>query len=723
MDVVKKHTDSIRTALSRVPPDTEEVTTLLDQIENRLSNIQDEAEKWRRLISDIIWKITHIDTQLDLDQILYEALKILLSIPEFQILNRGSIFLLNSEWNSLDLIASENLDPKLLEICKNVPFWHCFCWKSAELMESIFRAFSTVEAGHDVQYPWMPKHWHYCVPIILDGDLLGLINLYTPEDHVQDPIEVNVLNVIAWTLGHIIAKKNSDLMIEDLVLLDDVTWIANEKSFLKWLDLEIRKSKRSKSEIAVLSLKIYPDSDIEIDQDKQDILNKLIASSLSKTIRDTDSIWYPGDWTFLISLGDIESEWRLSTLVQTINDAISKISIDNQPLALKSDIWISSYPDDWLDWSKLIEWANKAREKNAKCDMWYSFFGEDRNKESRDKHKIYEQLKEAIEKETLEVYFQPQVDIQTWNFIWVEVLVRWPDWKGGFLHYPDKFIPIAEEFGLIIKLDKLVMKKAIEHLKNYKIENLPYFRLAFNVTAEEFTDENFVEYMRKLIEDNDIDPKYIELELTERMVMDDIDLAIKIMNDLKALWIRLAIDDFWIDKSSLASLKYFPVDVLKVDKKFVDDIETCADSGAIMDGIIKLWQSIHLTVLAEWVERKKQLDILIWLGCNEVQWYYYWKPMSPTDFKSYIVKEVDRISTVYQERIKALQAEIQGAIGQFIPSDSKTYGDGPVAINWIWPLQTLLETLFSLETQQKAAVDTEAFNSFLKQIANWAQSD
>ncbi len=248
-----------------------------------------------------------------------------------------------------------------------------------------------------------------------------------------------------------------------------------------------------------------------------------------------------------------------------------------------------------------------------------------------------QQLYEAMAKGHFMLYFQPQIDLKTGKVIGAETLLRWRMEDGNFVS-PAEFIPLAEQMGVINDITKWIIREACRLNRTWLSKGLGRFRIAVNISGSEFSDDNFIDVVRLSLEHTGLDPELLELEVTETALVDDMDKATETLHKLKALGIELAIDDFGTGQSSLSYLKNFPVDRLKIDKAFIDNIHTSAADLAIVRTITGLAEALGLSVIAEGIEHKEQADLLTAESCDEGQGYYFSKPMPVSEFEAYLMR-------------------------------------------------------------------------------------
>ena len=318
-----------------------------------------------------------------------------------------------------------------------------------------------------------------------------------------------------------------------------------------------------------------------------------------------------------------------------------KITIVNHDFYVTLSIGISIYPEDGINSEILIKNADAAMYK-AKEDGrdTYRFYNEAMTKKAFERIVMESSLRTALEKKEFIVYYQPQIDGQTNKLIGMEALVRWRHPVMGLVS-PIKFIPLAEETGLIISLDQWVMKTAMNQIVQWYKDGLNPGVLALNLAIKQLQQENFMEILSSLLEETGCKPEWLELEVTEGQIMNDPERAIITLNQINKLGIELAIDDFGTGYSSLSYLKRLPIDKLKIDQSFIKDLPSEDEDVGITKAVISLANSLNLKVIAEGVETQEQKDFLVENGCNNIQGYFYSKPIPADDIKVNFLEELD----------------------------------------------------------------------------------
>jgi EAL domain-containing protein (putative c-di-GMP-specific phosphodiesterase class I) len=278
---------------------------------------------------------------------------------------------------------------------------------------------------------------------------------------------------------------------------------------------------------------------------------------------------------------------------------------------------------------------NYAKQQGKDC---FSIFNILMKEKILRKSKIQERLKEAIKNDWLEVYYQPKIDLKDEKLIGTEALLRWNEEEFGTIS-PGEFIPIAEETGIIIELGRYVLKKVCTQIKTWEESRVNYINVAVNVSVEQFRDTSLPEYISNLLKEYELSPSVLELEVTESAIIEDIKCADKMLNEFIKKDIKIAIDDFGTGYSSYNHLSRLGLNILKIDKSFIDFINCDLKKSLIVKNIIELAHILDMKVVAEGVEREDQMKTLKEYGCDIIQGYYYSKPLCVGDFEKYIIKK------------------------------------------------------------------------------------
>lgn len=441
----------------------------------------------------------------------------------------------------------------------------------------------------------------------------------------------NITNYFA-SFSDISQRKEAERRIEHLAHNDSLTSLPNRFTLVEKFSQALEQAKRSSGSLSVMFIDLDRFKTINDSLGHQigDMLLCEVATRLKKTLRAADIVARFGGDEFVIIQPLIRSEMESVHLAKKILNTISKPYIlDNNTVYTTPSIGISIFPNDGDNVPELMKNADaamyhaKSSGRNA-----YQMFTNEMHIVACKRMAIENSLRTAITNDEFILYYQPQVESITCKLVGFEALVRWQSPEHGLVS-PDKFIPIAEETGLIVKIGEQVFQKACMQAALWESEGLPEVKIAVNLSARQLKQTNLAELFVEIMDTYKVNPKNIELEVTESMTMEDPKASILILNKLKNIGFDLAIDDFGTGYSSLSYLKLFPVHKLKIDKSFVNDIVTDPNDAAIASATIALGHNLGMKVIAEGVETEEQLDFLVKNGCDMIQGYLFSKPVSP----------------------------------------------------------------------------------------------
>ncbi|MGO4467734.1 putative bifunctional diguanylate cyclase/phosphodiesterase, partial [Pseudoduganella sp. RAF53_2] len=377
-----------------------------------------------------------------------------------------------------------------------------------------------------------------------------------------------------------------------------------------------------------------------------DRLLQVVAARLRAAVRPLDTVArLGGDEFALLLLAEHGAHAPRADQLQRVLDKLAEpLVLDGVELFLSCSAGIAVYPADSDDPHVLAERADiamyRAKEMGGNN---YQFYTAAMNEQLGERLRIESALRTALERREFELHYQPQVDTESGRIVGMEALIRWRHPEMGMVA-PNRFIPLAEETGLILPVGSWVLRTACEQLRQWQCEGRENLRMAVNVSARQVAEPDFVQSVAAVLAETGLSPHCLELELTESTVMNDVEHAISVMHQLKKLGVKLAIDDFGTGYSSLAHLKRFEIDVLKIDQTFVRDLTVDPDDAAIVTTIIALAENLDLEVISEGVETEEQIAFLRQHGCQQMQGYFFSRPVPASAFITVLEENEARLA-------------------------------------------------------------------------------
>jgi len=438
---------------------------------------------------------------------------------------------------------------------------------------------------------------------------------------------------IVTTCEDISEQKEAEEKINRLAYFDLLTGLPNRGMFLDRLHQSLALANREGDRVSLVFLDLdnFKDVNDTLGHGSGDKLLCEVALRLGETIRESDVLARLGGDEFVVLLTSVTCQERISAAVQRMQEIFTQpFQIDGRAIYSSASIGIALYPDDSHDASSLFRCADTAM-YHAKNEgrAQFRFFSEEMNQKILRRVALENSLRRGLEKGEFFLHYQPQWDLKTNRMVGVEVLLRWQSEDFGLMP-PSEFISLTEDSGLIFSIGEWVLRSACLQAKRWADSGHREFKVAVNVSGKQLKQPEFVEMLTGIIRETGVDPRSLELEFTESVIMENVEKTIETLAALKLMGVQLSIDDFGTGYSSLNYLKYFPVDRIKIDRSFVADVNRSNDDSAIVEAIITMAQSLSLKVLAEGVENSDQLHYLTALGCDEVQGFYLAMPM-PAD--------------------------------------------------------------------------------------------
>jgi len=431
------------------------------------------------------------------------------------------------------------------------------------------------------------------------------------------------------------ARKVDEETIRHLAYYDALTGLPNRMLLNDRLAQALAHAHRNQQKLAILFLDLdrFKTINDTLGHSLGDRLLQEVAQRLGGCLREGDTVARLGGDEFALLLPGINQVEEVSRVAYKILDTLNpSFNFEGHELHVTASMGISLYPNDSEDAQTLLKNADTAMYRaKAQGRNNYQFYTSTMNAKALERLMMENSLRHAMERQEFVLYYQPQININTEQIVGMEVLVRWQHPELGLIS-PAKFIPLAEETGFIIPLDEWVLRTACAQNKAWQEAGFPPLRMSVNLSTRHFKRKDFVETVARVLKETGLDPKCLELELTESIVMENAEAAIGTLHKLKEMGIYLSLDDFGTGYSSLSYLRRFPIDTLKIDQAFVRNISTDPDDAAIAILIIAMAHSLKLKVIAEGVETEEQLEFLRANRCDEMQGYYFSWPLSKDAF-------------------------------------------------------------------------------------------
>jgi diguanylate cyclase (GGDEF)-like protein/PAS domain S-box-containing protein len=425
-------------------------------------------------------------------------------------------------------------------------------------------------------------------------------------------------------------RKKAESQLDYLSNHDVLTGLPNRNLLKDRLEQEMAFAHRDKHLVAVLFVDLdrFKNINDSLGHVIGDQVIMAIATRLSSCIREGDTVARLGGDEFAMVLANMTHEEDVSIVANKVLQTVAQVvQASSHELLVTASIGISLYPRDGEDFNELLRNADTAmyRAKDSGRNM-FQFYQQEMNARALDRLKLEGALRRALEREEFLLHYQPQVDLITGAMVGMEALLRWKQ-SGIGLVSPADFIPLAEESGLIVPIGEWVLREACNQVVAWKKAELPPLRVAVNLSARQFQQQNLVNMVSQVLEQTGCDPSGLELEITESVIMENPEQSAKTMHELTGMGIHLSIDDFGTGYSSLSYLKRFPIHSLKIDRSFVQDVTHDPDDAAIAMAVIALAHSMKLKVVAEGVENADQLSFLRQHRCDLMQGYYFSRPL------------------------------------------------------------------------------------------------
>jgi diguanylate cyclase (GGDEF)-like protein len=555
---------------------------------------------------------------------------------------RCSIMLMDHEHTKLIPISAPNLPEEYIKRLNGIIIgeYTGSCGTAAFSKKTIivedtqndihWRKFKEIALKYDLMSCWS-------IPLFDDhNNVLGTFAIYYDQTNSPTKKDLQLLEEASYLSSIAIQHYKTKEKIKDMAYQDYLTGLPNRRLFNKTMGSILEISKQTMTEFSVLFIDLDRFKNINdiYGHDIGDLFLIEVAKRLKTCLRENDVIARIGGDEFTILLENSSFEMSEEVANRIVKGLEKPFIIETIEIFVTPSIGISLYPSHGKTSNELLKKADAAmyHAKNEGGNN-YKFHDAALEMIMNERLTLENHLRKALENNEFTLYYQPKIELLTNKVMGVEALIRWKNSQLGTVT-PDKFIPIAEETGLIIPIGEWVIETACKQLKIWRDEGLEDLTMSVNLSIRQFFYPNLIASIENIIKETGIEPNLLDLEITESMTM-DVELATNIINDLKKLGVKISIDDFGIGYSSINYLKHFPVDYLKIDKTFINDVTHSVQSENFVNIILLMAQVLGFKVVAEGVETNDQLTILKRLNCNEVQGYLFSKPLTSDKFKKF----------------------------------------------------------------------------------------
>ena len=438
-------------------------------------------------------------------------------------------------------------------------------------------------------------------------------------------------------------RRHSEMRLDMLANHDPLTGLPNRSYFQDFLGQALARAQQEKSQVSLLFIDLDRFKHINDSQGHEvgDQVLCVVGKRLDEQLRADDFVARLGGDEFAIILTHPPASRAASRLVRKLLKSLAEpFKLDKRRYAVGASIGISVFPDDGLDANTLLRQADLAMYQAKKRRSGFEYFSDELNTVAQQQLSLENGLRQALDQGELALAYQPKLDLASGRVVGLEALVRWLPRTGGMIS-PDRFIPVAEETGLIMPLGRWVARASCEQWIAWRNAGLSPPPVAINLSPRQFNDAHLIDDIDAILAETGMDAAHLQLEVTESAAMEDPQRTFEMLGALRQRGLHVYIDDFGTGQSNLGQLKRMPIDALKIDKSFVDDVLTDSDSAEIVYAIIRLSHALNMRVVAEGVESVEQLAFLKKQGCDEIQGFVVAKPLPPDKIEAFFNQQFD----------------------------------------------------------------------------------
>ena len=582
----------------------------------------------------VIASVLEISTlSISFKEKLEQSLDVILSTPWLTLQGKGMIFIVDHHKpDRLNLVAQRGITEANQTKCSHVIFGECLCGKAAQTQQTVFT--SCLNGDHTIVYDGMEEHGHYCMPINSEDRLMGVLNLYLDHGHEVNDNELNYLEAITNTLGNIIQQHQHEEQLQYYAYYDELTELPNRTLFVNRLDQCIKQTMRHSTymyAVLFLDLDRFKNINDSLGHSVGDQVLNQVAEHLKQCVRKIDTVARLGGDEFAILLDgidDISDAYRTASRIH--QKLVNPLQLQRHEVYTSASIGIVPGLKTYKIHNDLLRDADIAMYRaKQKGNGYTEVFDEKMHAHAVKILSLETELRRAMERQEFCIHLQPIISIKHNRIIGFESLLRWNNPERGLI-YPDEFIHVAEETGLINKIGLWVLQESCRTIKlwNNSFPEHKSLYISVNLSPVQFLRKDLVSQIDNNLRSISFDTANLRLEITENILMENPETAAQILRDLKNRNIRLYLDDFGTGYSSLSYIHTFPFDTLKIDKSFVSKLATGREHIGMVKTIIAVAKNFNMDVIAEGVESKEELSILKELGCYNIQGYYFSAPVT-----------------------------------------------------------------------------------------------
>ena len=438
-------------------------------------------------------------------------------------------------------------------------------------------------------------------------------------------------------------RRYSEMRLDMLANHDPLTGLPNRSYFQDFLGHTLARAQREKYQVSLLFIDLDRFKNINDSQGHEvgDMVLRIVANRLDEQLRADDFVARLGGDEFAVIMTHPSTARAASRVARKLSVTLAEaFNLGQRRYAIGASIGISVYPDDASDANTLLRQADMAMYQAKQRRSGFEYFSADMNAAAHEQLQVENGLRQALENKELVLLYQPKVDLNSNRVVGLEALIRWLPRSGNIIG-PDKFIPIAEETGLIVPIGRWVIRTACEQWIAWRDAGLKPPAIAVNLSPRQFSDVRLLDDIDNALKETGMSPSMLHLEITESAAMDDPDRTFEMLESMRARDLHLYIDDFGTGHSNLGQLKRLPIDALKIDKSFICDVLTDSDDAEIATAIIRLAHALNLRVVAEGVETEEQIAFLRMQRCDEIQGYVISKPLPPDKVEAFFNRQFD----------------------------------------------------------------------------------